>query len=113
MADIDELLAPRLEARPNIPCFLVGHSMGGGIALTYALQGSHRDKLAGTIVWSPMLELADKPLMLVVGAGKLGAKLFPNRQMIQKLPAEYMSRDPAVCEEFANDPVGHSFMPDE
>lgn len=113
MADIDELLAFRLEARPNIPCFLMGHSMGGGIALTYALQGSHRNKLAGTIVWSPMLELADKPFGLLVGAGKLGAKLFPNRQMTQKLPASYMSRDPVVCEEFANDPVGYSLIPDE
>lgn len=113
MADIDELLAFRLEARPNIPCFLVGHSMGGGIALTYALQGSHRGRLAGTVVWSPMLELADKPLGLVVGAGKLGAMIFPNKQTIQKLPPAYMSRDPTVCDEFANDPVGRSFLPDK
>lgn len=105
MADIDELLAFRLEARPNIPCFLVGHSMGGGIALTYALQGSHKDKLAGIIVWSPMLQLADKPLGLVVGAGKLAAKLVPNKQMIQKLPPANMSRDQSVCDEFTNDPV--------
>lgn len=79
--------------------------MGGGVALTYALQGSHRDKLAGTIVWSPMLQLADKPFALLVSAGRLGSKLFPNRQMVQKLPPAYMSRDQSVCDEFANDPV--------
>jgi acylglycerol lipase len=105
MVDIDELLAFRLEARPNIPCFLVGHSMGGGNALYYALQGSHRDRLAGTIAWSPMLQLVDKPLGLIVSAGKLGAKFLPNKQMVQKLPVSYMSRDQSVCDNFANDPV--------
>ncbi|KAH8155722.1 uncharacterized protein LAJ45_00732 [Morchella importuna] len=107
LADIDDLLSSRLAERPNIPCFLVGHSMGGGIALTYALQGSHKDKLAGTIVWSPMLELADKPLALAVYAGKFGARIMPNKQMVQKLPAEYMSRDKSVCDDFANDPLCH------
>lgn len=87
--------------------------MGGGVALTYALQGSHKNRLAGTIVWSPMLELADKPLGLLVGAGRLGAKLLPNKQIVQKLPPAYMSRDQSVCDEFANDPVCHSFLPDQ
>jgi len=109
LSDISELLGPRLAAHPGIPCYLVGHSMGGGIALTYATRGTHKNALAGTIVWSPMIDFAKEssPGFIKISGLKLGATLLPNKQIVQSLPAEYMSRDPEVVEAFRTDPLCH------
>ncbi|KAI5810818.1 Alpha/Beta hydrolase protein [Pyronema omphalodes] len=107
--DLDELLRLRLEARPSIPLFLVGHSMGGGIALTYAYSGTLRSKLAGVAVWAPLIDLAPnaKPPGFVVAAGKFASKFLPNWKRPQKMDAESMSRDEAVCKDYAEDPLCH------
>ncbi|KAL7271246.1 hypothetical protein RUND412_006014 [Rhizina undulata] len=109
LSDIDGILEDRLNAHAKIPCFLVGHSMGGGVALTYALRGKHRDRLAGTVVWSPMIELApdNRPLGLVVEAGKWAAKVLPNKQLVQKLNPSWMSRDEEVNKAFTEDKLCH------
>jgi acylglycerol lipase len=108
-ADIDELLVQRLSAHPNIPLFLIGHSMGGGVALTYAYSGAHREKLAGVAVWSPMIDTAPetRPLSLVVAAGRIAAKVVPGYKLVTKMDPSYMSRDPAVIEEYAKDTLCH------
>jgi len=95
---------------PNIPLFLAGHSMGGGVALTYAYSGTHRDKLAGVFTWSPLVDVAPavRPPGFVVAAGRIAAKFFPNQKIVQKLDASFMSRDRDVCREFAKDPLCHS-----
>jgi acylglycerol lipase len=99
----------RFSAQPNIPLFLIGHSMGGGVALTYAYSGAHREKLAGCVVWSPMIDTAPetRPLSLVVAAGRIAAKVFPGHKLVNKLDGSFMSRDPTVCEEFAKDTLCH------
>ena len=83
--------------------------MGGGIALTYAIQGTHKNALAGTIVWSPMIDFAKEsyPGFIKISGLKIGATLFPNKQVVQSLSAEYMSRDPEVVEAFKTDPLCH------
>lgn len=107
LADFDELLQARLDARPDIPCFLLGHSMGGGNVLTYAAQGKLREKLAGTVAWSPMVDFAPetRPMPGVVSAGKVAAKFMPGKKMLQKLDPSFMSRDAEVNREFDADPV--------
>ncbi|KAA8893763.1 Alpha/Beta hydrolase protein [Sphaerosporella brunnea] len=109
-ADIDELLLQRVAVHPALPLFLIGHSMGGGVALTYAYAGAHRSKLAGVAVWSPMIDTAPdtRPSSLMVAAGRLAAKVFPGMKMVNRLSCEYMSRDAAVNEEFENDALCHS-----
>lgn len=110
LADIDELLQRRLDAHPGLPLFLLGHSMGGGTALTYAHAGALRGSLAGVAVWSPLIEpaAAVRPSRLLVAAGRLGARLLPNAQRVEALDPATMSRDPAVCAAFARDPLCHN-----
>lgn len=108
-ADIDELLLLRLSAHPGLPLFLVSHSMGGGTGLAYAHSGAHRDKLAGVVAWSPMIDFAaeSRPSVFMLAAGKLAARIFPGYQMLNRLNATAMSRDAEACRVFANDQLCH------
>ena len=111
MKDIDELLLPRLHLAESqkVPLYLMGHSNGGGIALFYSIFGIYRDRLAGVVVQSPLIEphSSAKPFFLVIYAGKLAAKLFPNQQMVNKLDPRTMSRDKEVCRKFDEDELCH------
>lgn len=109
LADIDELLLVRLSAHPGLPLFLLSHSMGGGTALTYAHRGAHRNSLAGVVAWSPMIDFAAgaRPAAVVLAAGRLAARVFPGRQLLNKLDAAAMSRDTEACRVFADDPLCH------
>lgn len=93
----------------NVPLFLMGHSNGGGIALWYAIYGTHRGCFAGTVAQSPLIALHPhvKPWNTTVFAGKLASKLLPNQQMVNKLDPKTMSRDKEVCRKFDEDELCH------
>jgi len=95
----------------NIPIFLMGHSMGGAQVLQYAARGpiEVRGKLRGYLAESPFIAFHKdaQPAWLTVVAGRLAARILPRRQMVQKLDATAMSRDPKVCEEYAKDELCH------
>ncbi len=69
VADVDALVDRAVEAHPGVPVFMLGHSMGGLIALRYAI--AHQDRLAGLILSAALaaLEAVPKPLR----AGRAGA----------------------------------------
>ena len=89
--------------------------MGGQIALHYLLYTlrsttiRNRPEFAGVLLSSPFIALhpSTAPHWFTVRAGKLASKLAPGRQMAQKMDAQYMSRDPAVCREWTDDPLCH------
>lgn len=85
--------------------------MGGGIALTYGYQGTHRNRLQGVIAWAPWLLLAQdtRPSGLTVAVGKLGAKIWPEKQLYSGVDAGVMSRDERVCREYKDDPLCHDY----
>ena len=94
------------ECRPR---FLIGHSMGGAIALSYALD--HPDMLDGLILSGPaIVPGADLPAPLVKIAPILG-KLVPWLPSAA-LSASAVSRDPDVVAAYQSDPlVWHGKIP--
>jgi acylglycerol lipase len=101
---------------PNTPLFLVGHSMGGGQALTYILHPSspyHTDKptLSGVLVWSPLITLdpSSQPWRITMVAGRLAARILPKRQRYSPLDADLISRDKRVVEQYKADELCHDF----
>ncbi len=82
--------------------FLIGHSMGGTIAVAYAIKYQH--DLAGLILSGASLApvVATPPLLLII-AGVTSA-LFP-RKGLAALDASAISRDKAVVEAYENDPL--------
>ena len=87
------------------PVFLMGHSLGGLIALDYVLRGS--DGLAGVVASGPVLSAPGvSPFLLWLS--KLLAQLWPSIILDSGLDTSALSRDPAVVEAYVNDPLVHS-----
>ncbi len=87
---------------PDLPLVFYGHSMGSLIALLYA----HRwqDELAALITTGTALKLAGvnrwlHALVRLAAYTRLGVRVIP------ALPAVGISRDPAVVEDYINDPL--------
>lgn len=104
---VDRLAAREEVARAGLPettrPFLLGHSMGGLIAIRYVLCLSDQSDLAGLMLSSPALQLyPDLPDPLVRVAGLL-AKIAPQLYVAEPRPT-VLSRDPMVVRDFEADP---------
>lgn len=97
---VSELVDRAARDYPNLPVFLLGHSMGGLIASAWILD--HEDRLAGGILSGAALRPPQPPgwfqrLML-----RIMARLFPRSGQIA-LEAGEVSRDPQVVAAYDND----------
>jgi alpha-beta hydrolase superfamily lysophospholipase len=103
VADVDTLVDRVTVTEPGVPVFMVGHSMGGLVALRYAL--AHQERLAGLVLSSALAQLdaVPKPLQLV---GRALSVIAPRAPLIAIDPA-LTSRDPAVVEAYRSDPLVH------
>ncbi|MDA8020932.1 MAG: alpha/beta hydrolase [Thermoanaerobaculia bacterium] len=90
---------------PDLPLFLVGHSMGGVVVLRQILIDS--SGLAGAIVSSPALAAHPgvRPAWPIRLLAKLLARVAPRFQVSSGLPARFVSRDPKVVAEYQADPL--------
>ena len=89
----------------DLPVFLVGHSMGGLIALRYFLD--HQDVFCGAILSSPALRThpsQEPPKVLRAIAGLL-SRLMPGMLFPSDLETEAISRDPAIVDAYRADPL--------
>jgi len=106
LADLDtfrRMVATRNETRP----FLLGHSMGGQIALAYALD--HQDDLAGLVLSAPALQAPPVPRAVRAVATAL-ARVTPRlRRAVVDLAT--ISRDEAVVTDYRTDALVHQGHP--
>jgi acylglycerol lipase len=103
VADLDQLVGLARDANPEAQVFLLGHSMGGLIALRYAL--AHQDRLAGLILSGPLAAIEDVPAALRL-IGRVLSAVAPGAPLIAVDP-ELVSRDPAVVAAYRSDPLVH------
>jgi len=109
VADLATLIADIRAADPSRPLFLLGHSMGGAIALCYALQNP--TLLDGLVLSGPLLATDPKVPLLKRLAGRVLSVVAPSAGLL-KLDASAISRDPVVVREYVNDPlVFHAAIP--
>lgn len=88
------------------PCFLWGHSLGGTIALDYALH--YPSGLHGLILSAPALGKVNiSPVKLTVG--RLMSHIFPRFSLSLGIHKEACSRDPKICVIFSEDPLRHEY----
>jgi acylglycerol lipase len=103
VTDIDALVTMARGAYPELPVFMLAHSMGGTFGLQYAL--AHQRRLAGLILSGPLAALdgAPPPLRIV---GRLLSVIAPQMGLIA-VDSRKVSRDPEVVEAYRTDPLVH------
>ena len=103
VADLDKLIVFAGGRHPGVPLFLLGHSMGGTVAVSYAL--AHQDRLSGLILSGPLAAIDPVPVPTRLAATAL-SKLAPRAPAIA-VDSSLVSRDPAVVEAYRRDPLVH------
>jgi acylglycerol lipase len=94
---------------PDRPAFLLGHSMGGTVALDYALK--HPDTLSGLILSAAAVQPGDDQPKAALAIAKLLGKFLPSLPTA-KLDSTGISRDPRVVAAYDADPqVFHGKVP--
>lgn len=103
--DVDAVVQLAREQHPDLPLFILGHSMGGLISISYALEKP--EGLAGVVISSPALGTHpdfSPPLLLRILVGIL-SRIAPRVLVKSELDTEAISRDPAVVKAYLDDPL--------
>jgi alpha-beta hydrolase superfamily lysophospholipase len=97
------------EARhPDVPVFVVAHSLGSLVALEYALDFGQG--LRGAVLSGTGIDVSAVPA-IQVRVARLLSRLAPNLPLV-KFSGEGVSRDPEVVHDYATDPLNfHGRVP--
>jgi alpha-beta hydrolase superfamily lysophospholipase len=87
---------------PGIKTFMVGHSIGGTVAVGYVAQ--HQQELAGLILSGATLKMADSPSAALIALARVLSFITPKMGM-RVIDASAISRDKAVVDAYINDPM--------
>ncbi len=103
--DVDALRGVLGEAAPQLPLFLLGHSMGGLVALRYALEKPAG--IAGAVISSPALGSHPQfsPPVLLRLLMRILDRLAPRLRFASGLDTDAISRDPRVVRAYREDPL--------
>lgn len=104
VVDLHELFRIARAAHPDTKNFLLGHSMGGAIALSYALE--YQSELDGLMLSGPAVVLGDGTPKILIPIGKILGRIAPGVP-VQSLASADVSRDPAVVAAYDSDPLVH------
>jgi alpha-beta hydrolase superfamily lysophospholipase len=86
------------------PLFLLGNSLGGLIAIEYAMH--HAEGLRGIIAAAPPLgQLSVPPVLLALG--RVMSRIWPAFSLETGMDLSGLARDPAVVDELLADPLFH------
>jgi acylglycerol lipase len=103
--DVAAIIEVAREHHPGLPLFLLGHSMGGLVTISYVL--AHSAGLAGAIISSPALGTHPdfKPPAFLRLLVSILDRLAPRLRFPSDLDTEAISRDPEVVRAYLADPL--------
>ena len=90
---------------PGVPRVLIGHSMGGLIAVHHLI--SHQADYACAVLSGPAIAAAEPPGAMMIFVSRLLSRLAP-RLGVLALDTGGVSRDPAVVAAYVADPLVYS-----
>lgn len=104
-ADVSSLLAETQQLYPDLPHYLFGHSMGGGLVLHMGL--TQNENLAGYLVSAPLIRPAKPipaPLQAIL---KLIRKIMPKGTLPNPIPGQQISTLPDEQAKYEADTLNH------
>ena len=105
LTDLDHLRGLAEASVPGVPVFVLGHSMGGLIALDHVTDRG-QDGLAGLVLSGAAVDVSSAGGVQMRLAPLIG-KVAPNLGVLL-LGSENVSRDPAVVTDYENDPLNRN-----
>jgi alpha-beta hydrolase superfamily lysophospholipase len=109
VTDLGTFIGRAQREHPGVPTVLLGHSMGGLVALECALRNPR--VLIGLALSAPALAAGEAVPALKLAVARLLSRVAPNVGMLA-IDASAVSRDPAVVRAYEQDPqVFHGSVP--
>lgn len=103
--DVTLALNKSKELVPNVPQFIFGHSMGGGLVANYLIH--RQPKVNAAILSAPYFRLTNPQPPLKLALGRMTQNLIPKLTLPTGLNANHISRDPKEVEKYIQDPMIH------
>ena len=101
--DLELALARARAESPELPLFMMGHSMGGLVVAAFA---AFRDpQVAGVATSGAALAVSELPSRAQLFALRLLARVAPRLRMDRPIATDALSRDPEVGRAYAEDPA--------
>jgi acylglycerol lipase len=101
--DLDRVLAVVRDAHRDLPCALVGHSMGG--LVTCAYLADRRPPIQAAVTSGALLMLGPGVSRARITAARLLRSVLPRFALGSGLDLDGLSRDPEVVKRYALDPL--------
>ena len=109
LEDLDDLFKKMQGYVGDIPCFMLGHSMGGAMVAHYAIF--QQPTVAGILLSGASLLPGEDISPVVIKAAKFLSKITPKFN-VSKVNSSAISKDPEVVKAYDSDPlVVHKGIP--
>lgn len=105
LKDVDALFHKMKTYVGDLPCFLYGHSMGGGIVTHYAL--AYRPDVAGILLSGAALLPGEDISPLLIKLSSFLSRVTPKLPTL-KIDSTHLSHDPEVMVKYNADPLIYS-----
>jgi alpha-beta hydrolase superfamily lysophospholipase len=88
--------------QPELPLFLLGHSMGGLLVAAFLIE--HPDQVNGAVLSGSLVGVPEYVSPTTIKIGRILAAVLPKLRIIE-IDKEALSRDPAVVQAYLEDPL--------
>jgi len=102
--DHQEVLDRTLKTYPDLPLFLFGHSMGGGIVTLFTIERNPQVK--GVLLSAASVKVSDDISPFLQKISSLLSVILPKLPVL-KLESDDISKDPEVRVDYDNDPLNY------
>lgn len=107
VADLVKVYFWTTEKTPELPIFVIGHSLGGTVSLRFASRYSQ--ELAGLCLSAPAFRPGDAVSPLKITVGRMLSAWLPSMKLPKTTDIRAVSRDPKVIEAYQNDKLACRF----